>query len=153
MATCTITCQCIYPDLLEEVKFIILQREDQSRETLRMEFEAAQGQTPQADTDLTSSSVATRSCDSSCSQTRAWLGSRWALYEIRLSAGLDYMLRSSARGSSIPTVGTDMPPVTCPGLHPGKLCKEKRWTRIFREELEQGTLLPIKIVFIFDKNL
>lgn len=38
MATCTIACQYIYPDLLEEVKIIILQREDQSRETLRMEW-------------------------------------------------------------------------------------------------------------------
>lgn len=38
MATCTITCQYVYPDLLEEVKFISLQREDQSRETLRMEW-------------------------------------------------------------------------------------------------------------------
>lgn len=38
MATCTITCQYIYPDFLEEVKIIILQREDQSRETLRMEW-------------------------------------------------------------------------------------------------------------------
>lgn len=92
--------------------------------------------TPWADTDLTSSSVAMCSCDSSCSQTWVWLGSSWALYGIRLSAGFDYMLRSSARDSSIPAVGTDMPPVTCPGLHPGKLCKEKRWTRIFREALD-----------------
>jgi len=48
----------------------------------------------------------------------------------------DKMPRSSAGASSGPTVDTDMPPVTCPGLHPRKLCKEKSCIRICGEELD-----------------
>ena len=87
---------------------------------------------PQASTDLTSLCCtiwcSTCSCDSSCSQAQGWLCPGWAIFELRLSAGLvgrELDAEEQCWSQLHPHRGHGHAPCDLPRITPRKLCKEK----------------------------